>query len=151
MGLGLQVEADLKAALKARQALTTSCLRLIRAALKNKEKDLLRELKADEEIQVLKSLVKQRRDSIEQFQKGGRPDLVEKETAELALIEKYLPAQLDEAGINAVLEQVFNDLAPQGPKDLGLVMKETMARLKGQADGKLVNQLARQRLEKSKG
>ena len=151
MGLGQQVESDLKTAMKSREELTVSCLRLVRAALKNKEKDLRRELNQEEEIQVVKGLAKQRRDSIEQFTKGGRNDLAEKEQAELAMIEKYLPAQMDETAISAVVDRVFSDLAPQGPKDMGRVMKETMARLQGQADGKLVNQLVRQKLEQNKG
>ncbi|KMY67877.1 hypothetical protein AAU61_08450 [Desulfocarbo indianensis] len=146
MAIGKQVEADLKASLKARDQAKTSCLRLIRAALNNQAKELRRELSPEEEIQVLSGLAKQRRDSIEQFEKGGRQDLADKEKAELALIETFLPAQLDEAGIKAVLDEVFDQVQPQGPKDMGQVMKAAMARLQGQADGKLVNQLVRQRL-----
>jgi len=147
MAIGQQVEADLKASLKARDQAKTSCLRLIRAALNNQAKELRRELNPEEEIQVLSGLAKQRRDSIEQFEKGGRQDLADKEKAELALIETFLPAQLDEAGVMKVLDEVFDQVQPQGPKDMGQVMKAAMARLQGQADGKLVNQLVRQRLQ----
>ena len=146
MSLGQTVEADLKVSLKAREELLTSCLRLIRNALKNKEKDLLRPLNGDEELAILKTLAKQRRESIEKFQQGNRPDLADKEAAELAIIERYLPAQLGEDQIKAVLDEVFAQLQPQGPKDTGRVMKEAMARLGAQADGKLVNALVRQRL-----
>jgi hypothetical protein len=146
MAISQQVEADLKAALKARDQLATSALRLIRAALKNKAKDLGRELQEQEEIQVLSSLAKQRRDSIAQYQKGGRDDLVQKEQAELEIIQRYLPQQLDQAGIEKVLDEIFAELNPSGPKDMGRVMKAAMARLQGRADGKLVNQLVRQRL-----
>lgn len=146
MGLGPKIDADFKAALKAKDAPTVSCLRMVRAALKNKEKDLRRPLEEPEEIQVLKSLAKQRRDSIEQYQKGGRPELAAQERAELEIIQAYLPAQLDQAAIEKVLDQVFDEVKPLGPKDMGKVMKAAMARLGGQADGKLVNQLVRQRL-----
>ena len=146
MAISQQVEADLKAALKARDQLATSALRLIRAALKNKAKDLRRELQEQEEIQVLSSLAKQRRDSIAQYQQGGREDLARKEQAELEIIQRYLPQQLDQAGIEKVLDEIFAELNPAGPKDMGRGMKAAMARLQGRADGKLVNQLVRQRL-----
>lgn len=147
MAISQQVDTDLKAAMKARDQAKTSCLRLIRAALNNKAKDLKRELNPEEEIQILGTLAKQRRESIEQFTKGGREDLADKEKAELAWIGGYLPEQLDEAGINAILDEVFAQVEPQGIKDMGQVMKAVMGRLQGQADGKLVNQLVRQRLQ----
>jgi uncharacterized protein YqeY len=146
MSLMERVEADLKAALKSRDEKTTSCLRLVKNALKNKEKDLLRPLGEDEALAVLKTLAKQRRESIEQFSQGGRDDLAAAEAGELAIIEGYLPAQMDEAAINAVLDEVIAEAQPQGPKDMGRVMKAAMARLGAAADGKLVNALVRQRL-----
>ncbi|MFZ5584328.1 MAG: GatB/YqeY domain-containing protein [Thermodesulfobacteriota bacterium] len=146
MNLMERVEADLKAALKSRDEKTTSCLRLVKNALKNKEKDLLRPLGEDEALAVLKTLAKQRRESIEQFGQGGRADLAAAEAGELAIIEGYLPAQMDEAAINAVLDEVIAEVQPQGPKDMGRVMKAAMARLGAAADGKLVNALVRQRL-----
>ena len=97
---------------------------------------------------MLKSLAKQRRDSIEQFGKAGRQDLVDQEEAELAIIERYLPAQLDESGIAAILDELFNELKPSGPKDMGAVMKAAMDRFKGQADGKLVSRMVKERLVK---
>jgi len=147
MAIGQQVDTDLKAALKARDKAKTSCLRLIKTAFNSAAKELKRELDQDEEIKILGTLAKQRRDSIEQFTKGGRQDLADQEKAELAWIELYLPAQLDESGINAVLDEVFAQVQPQGVKDMGQVMKAVMVRLQGQADGKLVNQLVRQRLQ----
>ena len=146
MALSQTIDADFKAAMKAKDQLTTSCLRLIRAALKNKEKELIRKLEDSEELAVLKTLAKQRRDSIEQFEKAERHDLADKEKAELAIIERYLPAQLDETGIKAILEQLFAELQPAGPQDMGKVMKAAMSRFQGQADGKLVSQLVKQRL-----
>ncbi|MFH1035987.1 MAG: GatB/YqeY domain-containing protein [Pseudomonadota bacterium] len=146
MSLSSLVATDLTAAMKAHDDLTTSCLRLIRNALKNKEKDLRRELVADEEMAILKGLAKQRRESIEKFTEGHRQDLADVEAAELVIIERYLPAQLDEAQISAILDEVFQELQPIGPKDTGRVMKAAMARLGAQADGKLVSALVRQRL-----
>ena len=146
MSIAQKVEADYKTAFKSKDELATSCLRLVRAALKSQEKDLRRPLEEDEELKVLATLAKQRRDSIEQYTKGGRDDLARREEAELAIIEGYLPAQLDQAAIASVLDQVFAEVRPGGMKDMGAVMKAAMAKLGGQADGKLVNQMVRQRL-----
>ncbi|MCF8043468.1 MAG: GatB/YqeY domain-containing protein [Desulfarculaceae bacterium] len=147
MSLAQKVEADLKAALKSREELATSCLRLVRAAFKNQEKELRRPLSGEEEIKILSTLAKQRRESIDQFTKGNRKDLADKEQAELAIIEAYLPAQLDQEAIAKVVDEVFAELQPQGMKDMGAAMKEAMARMAGQADGKLVSQLVRQKLQ----
>ncbi|MBU4565224.1 MAG: GatB/YqeY domain-containing protein [Desulfarculus sp.] len=147
MSLTLKVEADLKTALKSRDELATSCLRLVRAAFKNQGKELKRPLNGEEEIKILSTLAKQRRESIEQFTKGNRKDLADREQAELAIIEAYLPTQLDQDAVAKVVGEVFAELNPQGMKDMGAVMKEAMARMAGQADGKLVNQLVRQRLQ----
>ena len=147
MSLAQKVEADLKTALKSRDELATSCLRLVRAAFKNQAKELKRPLNGDEEIKILSTLAKQRRESIEQFTKGNRKDLADKEQAELVIIEAYLPAQLDQEAMAKVVDEVFADLNPQGIKDMGAVMKEAMARMAGQADGKLVNQLVRRKLQ----
>lgn len=147
MSLSQTVEADYKKAFKGKDELATSCLRLVRAALKNQEKEKREPLTDEEELKVLATLAKQRRDSIEQYTKGGRQDLADREQAELDIIEGYLPAQLDEAAIAAALDQVFAEVQPEGMKDMGAVMKAAMAKLGGQADGKLVNQLVRQRLQ----
>jgi hypothetical protein len=142
-----EVDAALKTAMKAHDQAATSCLRMVRAALKNKAKDLQRELNEEEEIACLRTLAKQRRDSIEQFEKGGREDLARKEAAELKIIESYLPQQLGEEHIAPILDEVFEELNPKSPKEMGKVMKVVMSRLKGQADGKLVNQLVQKRLK----
>lgn len=149
MSLTQKVDADLISAVKSRDELVRSCLRLVRAALQSKVKDLRRPLEEAEEIQVLSTLAKQRRESVEQFAKGGRDDLVQREQAELDLIQAYLPAQMDEAAIAVVLDQVFAEEQPQGMKDMGKVMQAAMAKIAGQADGKLVNQMVRQRLQSS--
>jgi uncharacterized protein YqeY len=146
MALSQTIDADFKAAMKAKDTLATSCLRLIRAALKNKQKELLRPLEDSEELAVFKTLAKQRRDSIEQFSKAGREDLAGQERKELEIIEHYLPAQLDESGIASILDELFAELQPAGPQDMGQVMKAAMSRFAGQADGKLVSQMVKQRL-----
>lgn len=146
MAIITKVEADLIAALKAHEEALVSCLRLVKNALKNKEKDLRRPLAPEEEIQALKTLAKQRREAMEMFAKGGRQDLADKEAEELKRVESYLPAQMDEAQIKAVLGEVIAELQPQGVKDMGKVMKAAMARLGAAADGKLVNALVRQML-----
>jgi uncharacterized protein YqeY len=146
MALSQQISKDLTTALKKRDQAAASCLRLVLNALKGKQKDLGRELQSEEEIAVLKTLVKQRREAAEQFTRGGRVELADKELAELALVETYLPRQLGEQEINSVLDEVFAQVNPAGPQDLGQVMKAIMPRLAGRADGKLVNNLVRQRL-----
>ena len=149
MGRGLQIEADLKSAMKQRDAETVSCLRLVKAALNGKAKQLLRELDEQEEIAVLKSLVKQRRDAAEQYTNGGRQDLADKELAELAIIERYLPAQLGRGEIEAALDEIFAEIQPQGPGDMGKVMKAAMAKFAGNADGKLVSELVKAKINAS--
>ena len=146
MELLKRIEADTKQAMKDKEPLKVSCLRLTSNALKLKSKDLMRPLTEEEEIHTLKSLAKQRRDACEIFLEADRKDLADKEHAEFVIIETYLPVQLDEPGINAILDQVFAELNPS-PKDTGKVMKEAMGRLAGRADGKLVNQLVRKRFE----
>ncbi len=146
MSISSQVENDLKTALKSRDQDLVSVLRLMRASLQSGAKDARRELAEDEEIAILKTMAKQRRESIEKFRQGGREDLAGKEEAELAVVERYLPAQMDEKQIETLLDEVFAEVQPAGMKDMGRVMKEAMARLGGRADGKLVNQLVRGRL-----
>ena len=145
MSLLEQIEADVKQAMKSRDELKVSALRLMSNAIKIKAKDLLRPLNDDEEVQTLKTLLKQRRESVDMFTKGGRDDLADKERAEMAILDAYLPAQLDEAAIVKILDEVFALVNPQGAQDMGKIMKEAMARLGNQADGKLVNQLVRAR------
>jgi len=143
-----RLEADFKAALKARQADKVSALRMVRSALKLKEKESGFPLD-DQAIQaVLKSLAKQRLEAAEQFDSGGRPELAAKERAELELIRSYLPAQVDEATINRVAAEVVAELKADSPKDMGRVMKESLARLGAGADGKTVSAVVRRLLAK---
>jgi uncharacterized protein len=125
-----------------------SALRMLKAALVNREVEKGRPLEEAEARQVVSSLVKQRRDSIEQFTKGNRPDLVEKEKAEIVVLETYLPTAADQATIERAVAEAVRETGATSPKDLGRVMKAAMAKLSGQnVDGKFVNELARKLLE----
>lgn len=125
-----------------------SALRMLKAALVNREVEKGRTLEEAEARQVVSSLVKQRRDSIEQFTKGNRPDLVEKEQAEIVVLEAYLPRAADPATVERAVAEAIRETDATSPKDLGRVMKAAMAKLSGQnVDGKSVNELARKLLE----
>jgi uncharacterized protein len=125
-----------------------SALRMLKAALVNREVEKGRALDEAEARQVVSSLVKQRRDSIEQFTKGNRPDLVEKEQAEIVVLETYLPRAADPATVERAVAEAIRDIGATSPKDLGRVMKAAMAKLSGQnVDGKSVNEFARKLLE----
>ena len=134
-------------AMKARDQARLSSLRMLKAALMNKEVEKGRPLTGDEELQVVASLVKQRKDSIDQFTKAGRQDLVDKETAELAVIEAYLPPALGAEELERVVAEVVTETGATSPKDIGKVMKGVMAKLAGaQVDGRAVNELVKRRL-----
>jgi len=142
-----QISHDITEAMKAREAARLSALRMVKAALMNGEVAKGRPLDEAEAQQVLASLIKQRRDSIEQFKSGGRPDLVDKETAEIAVLEKYAPPAASAADIETAVDAAIKETGATGPKDTGRVMKAVMAALAGQSvDGKVVNELVRKKL-----
>jgi len=145
-----RINADLIAAMKSREAARLSVLRMMKAAIKNKEVDLCAELDDTQAIQVLSSMVKQHRDSVEQFGRGGRNDLAEKEAAEILVIEEYLPAAVSNDEIAAVIDEVVRETGASDVRDIGAVMKQCMARFAGKlVDGKKVNALVRARLERT--
>jgi hypothetical protein len=147
MTLQEQINQDLTAAMKAKDAERLSTLRMMKTALKNREIEKMSPLDDAEAIKVLQSLVKQRRDSIEQYRQGGRPELAEKEAAEIKVIEEYLPAAMDQATLLRIVDETLSEIGAQSPKDLGRAMKAIMAKLAGQAvDGKVVNQMVRTKL-----
>lgn len=149
MRLRDKINEDLTAAMKARQAERLSVLRMMKTAVKNKEIDARAELEDAQVVQVLSTLIKQHRDSIEQFTRGGRSDLADKEAAEIKVIEEYLPAAVTDEEIAAVVDQVVHESGASTLKDLGRVMKDCMARFAGTpVDGKKVNLLVKSRLEK---
>ncbi|HET9358479.1 MAG TPA: GatB/YqeY domain-containing protein [Vicinamibacterales bacterium] len=145
--LNEKVSADIAAAMKARDATRLSALRMLKAAVMNKGVEKGRDLEDAEILQVVSSLVKQRRDSIEQFEKGGRRDLVEKETAEIAVLQAYLPPAASPEEIDAAVAAAIAETGASSPKDMGKVMKAVMPRLAGKnADGKAVNEAVRRKL-----
>ena len=149
MRLRDKINADLTAAMKAQNAERLSVLRMMKTAVKNREIEERAELDDPKAIQVLSTLIKQRKDSIEQFTRGGRQDLADKESREILIVEEYLPAAASDAEIEAVVDEVVRATGASSLKDLGAVMKQCMARFAGKpVDGKKVNALVKQRLEK---
>jgi uncharacterized protein YqeY len=137
-------------AMRRQEPLRLGALRMLKAALMNKEVERGRALDDAEGLQVVASLVKQRKDSIEQFTKGGRQDLADKEAAEIRVLETYLPPAADPAVIDRAVTDAISDTGATSAKDMGKVMKAAMARLTGQSvDGKAVSELVRQRLSGS--
>ncbi len=147
MSLMNDVTAAIGDAMRKQDAARLAPLRMLKAAFMNKSVEKGRDLDDAEERQVVSSLVKQRRDSIEQFAKGGRQDLVDKETAEIAVLEAYLPPALDAAALDRAVADAIAETGAATPKDMGRVMKAVMAKLSGQTvDGKAVNDLVRRKL-----
>jgi len=145
-----EVTTAIADAMRKQEAVRLSSLRMLKAALMNKEVERGRALDDAESLQVVQSLVKQRKDSIEQFAKGGRQDLVDKESAEMKVLESYLPPAADPAVIERAVADAISDTGASSAKDMGKVMKAAMAKLAGQSvDGKAVNELVRQRLSGS--
>jgi uncharacterized protein YqeY len=147
MTLMEQISHDITEAMKAREAARLSALRMVKAALMNGEVSKGRPLDEAEAQQILASLIKQRRDSIEQFKSGGRTDLVDKESAEITVLEKYAPPAASAAEIEQAVAAAITETGATSPKDMGRVMKAVMGRLAGQSvDGKVVNELVRKKL-----
>ena len=137
---------DLTSAIKGKDTIRLSVLRGLKTAIKNKQVELRQELNEDQIRGVISSEIKKRKEAIEVFNQGSRPDLVDKEEAELTILSGYLPPQLSGEEIKEVLANVIEELSASGPKDLGRVMKSAMPKLAGRADGREVNQLARELL-----
>jgi len=147
MALLDEVNAAMIAAMKARDALSLGTLRMLKTALTMKGIEKGRDLDDAESLQVVASLVKQRRDSIEQFTKGGRQELADKEAAEIQVLERYQPAAASPEDVAAAVEQAIVETGATTAKDMGKVMKATMARLAGKSvDGKSVNEAVKKRL-----
>ena len=149
MALEERITQDLTASMKAKDAPRTSVLRMAKAALKNREIDKGEPLDEAEVVKALQSLVKQREDSAEQYAKASRPELAEKERAEITVLKEYLPAEISEEEIVAAVEKAVKETGATSPKDMGKVMKAAMAALAGSGkavDGKRVNAAARKKL-----
>jgi uncharacterized protein len=142
-----EVQAAMADAMRQQARERLSALRMLKAALVNREVEKGRALDDSESRQVVTALVKQRRDSIEQFTRGGRQDLADKEAAEIAVLETYLPAAADPAAVERAVIETIAETGAASPKDIGRVMKAVMAKLSGQnVDGKTVNELVRKKL-----
>lgn len=148
MSLKDKIISDLTSAMKAKQAVRLSTLRLVKANLMNRQIDKGGELTDDEVVKALQSVVKQRRDSIEQYEKAGRDELAAKEAAEIVVIEKYLPQAASGEEIDAAVAAAFAETGASSMKDMGAVMKAVMAALAGKsADGKAVSEAVKARLQ----
>jgi uncharacterized protein YqeY len=145
-----KILADYKQAMKNRDRLRSSVLSFLRSSLKNLAIDKRKDILSDEEvISVIKKQIKQREDSIEQFKRGGRTDLSEKETKEKEILESYLPEQLGEEKIRAIVDEIVVSLGGTASMaDMGKVMKEVMAKVGASSDGKIVSSIVKDRLQK---
>jgi uncharacterized protein YqeY len=146
MNLLERLESDMIKAAKARDSERLGAIRFVRSRTKNRQIELRRELKDEDVVEVLSRIAKQHRESIEQFQEGGRDELVKHERRQLSVIEEYLPAQLGEQELLEILSGVIEETGAAGPRDIGMVMKTIMPRVKGRADGKIVKALVQSRL-----
>ncbi|HVO65232.1 MAG TPA: GatB/YqeY domain-containing protein [Syntrophales bacterium] len=146
MGIDEKVNSEMVLAAKAKDKVRLSAIRMIKTGIHNREIDLKRKMTEAEFLQLLSTMVKQRKDSIEQFQKGGREDLVEKETAELKVIQEFMPEQMSEADVDRAIEAAIKEVGAAGIKDMGKVMKILMPKLTGKADGKLVGEKVKEKL-----
>lgn len=141
-----KIEQQMVTAAKNKDKVRLSALRLMKSALHNKKIDLRRELKDEDALQVLSSMVKQRKDSIEQFTKGNRPELAEKEEKELEIIQEFMPKQLSDEDLDAEITKAIEEVGAASPRDMGKVMKVLMPKLTGMADGKVVSEKVKSKL-----
>ena len=144
MSLYEEINEHLKEALKSKKTDALNALRGLKAVIKNKEVELRRKLEDNEIIQLIAKQIKQRKESIAQFQKGNRPDLVEKEEKELKVLEQFMPPPLSEEALDKILQEIITETGAIGPQDMGKVMKIAMSRLSGRAEGKIISQKVRQ-------
>jgi uncharacterized protein YqeY len=146
MALKERLEADLKAAMKDKDALRVSVVRMFKSAIKYREIELMKTLDDAGVQAVAGSEIKRRRDSVEQYRQGGREDLAGKEEAEIAILQSYLPAPLTPEELARVVDEAIARVGAQGPKDMGKVMKEVLPAVQGKADGKAVSELVKSKL-----
>ncbi len=147
MDLKTQLQNDMKEAMKSQQPLKVGTLRMLISEVKKREIDKRSPLDDSEIHKVIQSMLKQRADSIEAFNKAARPELAEKEEQEVALLKVYLPQQLSSSEVEALVVAAISETGASKPADIGLVMKAVLAKAAGRADGKLVNELARTKLQ----
>ncbi|MBP1992852.1 GatB/YqeY domain-containing protein [Paenibacillus eucommiae] len=146
MSLGERLNEDMKQAMKSQDKFKLSVIRMVRSSIKNQEIDLKRPLDDNEVLDVLSREVKQRKDSLQDFEKAGREDLVEDLKAELLILAEYQPQQLSEDEVKAIVQETIEQVGAASKADMGKVMTALMPKVKGRADGKLINQLVQQLL-----
>jgi uncharacterized protein YqeY len=140
MDINARLNDEMVVAAKTKDKVRLSAIRMLKTALHNKEIDLMRPLNESETLQILSSMIKQRKDSIEQFTKGGRTDLVEKEEAELKVVQEFMPTQMSDDEVEQVIKNAIAEAGAVSAKDMGKVMKILMPQLTGKADGKMVGE-----------
>jgi uncharacterized protein YqeY len=146
MALKEQLDADLKTAMRDKDTLKLSTVRMLKSAIKYREIELMKPLDDAGVLGVIASEIKRRRDSVEQYRAGNRQDLVDKEEAEIRILQGWLPAQLSQDELKALIEEAVKKVGAQGPKDMGAVMKEVQPKVQGRAEGKTVSELVKARL-----
>src|SRR5262245_2048333 len=147
MTLQEKIQSHITDAMRSKDELRLSCLRMMKSAVKNKEIEKMKPLEEGEVLAVLNTLVKQRKDSVEQFRKGGREELAQKEEAEIKIIEQYLPASASDEDITRAIAEAIQETGASSMKDMGKVMQGVKARLAGKTvDGGRVSQLVKERL-----
>jgi len=143
MSLLTRVEEALKNAMKAKDALSLQTFRMMKSALKNKQIELMRELNDDEAFKIFNTLIKQRKESIEQFIQGGRKELADKEEAEIKIISQFLPQALDPTEVENLVRQAITEVEAKSLSDMGKAIKTAMGKIAGRAEGKLVSDLVK--------
>jgi hypothetical protein len=146
MALRERLDEDLKSAMRAKDSLRMNTIRGLKSAVKYREIELMKPLDEAGILGVAATEIKRRRDSVEQYRAGNRPDLADKEEAEIRLLQDYLPQQLPAAELEAKVDEVIARVGAKGPKDMGAVMKALLPEVQGRADGKVVSELVKQRL-----
>ncbi len=144
MNLKEIMNEDMKTAMRAKDSVTLDAIRMLKADIKNQEIAIMKELDDEQVLKIIASSIKKRKDSIDQFGKAGRNDLVEKEQREIDSIIKYLPAQLSKDEVVAIVKGVFNDLSDSEKSNFGIVMKNVVSKVAGKADGKLVSEVVKE-------
>jgi uncharacterized protein YqeY len=148
MDINIKLNEEMVTAAKSKDKVRLSAIRMLKTALHNKEINLMQPLNESEVLQVLSSMIKQGKDSIEQFAKGGRADLVEKEEAELKVIQEFMPAQMSEDEVDSLIKKAIEEAGAVSVKEMGKVMKILMPKLTGTADGKMVGEKVKAFLSK---
>ena len=146
MSLEERLMEEMKQAMKSNEKLRLSTIRMIRTSVKNKEIEVRKKLEDEEILRVIQGMLRKSEEAVEQFRAGGRMDLVEKETQEMEILKSYLPQSLGQEEILKVIDETIQENQASSLKDLGKVMKSVMSKLAGKADGKLINQLVKERL-----